>query len=138
MNLIKKYKLPSLIILALVCGAIWRIEVEHYGWHGLTWILYFHIAIPIGFGLFMLWANTFFDVSIFKRILLNLIAILFGILMYFGLGISLTHMYHGGPSAFIMEMETSGWQSIIIAVSHMILIPLTPIAIYFILRVFKI
>lgn len=138
LNLIKKHKLPSLIILALLCGVIWRAEVEYYGWQGLIWISYFHIAIPIGFGLFLIWANTFFDLSLFKRVLLNLTAVLFGILVYFGLGISLTYMFNGGPSAFIMEMHTSEWQSTFIAFSHFILIPLIPIGIYFILRLFKI
>jgi len=138
MNLIKKYKLHSLLILAILCGTIWRIEVEYYGWTGLKWITYFHFAIPIGFGLFLLWANCFFDLTISQRILINLTAILFGILLYFGLAISLTYLFNTGPSAFLMEMQTPEWKSTLYRYSIFILIPLIPIVTYFILRIFRI
>jgi len=36
----------TLATIALLIALIWRLEVEFRGWDGLTWIGYFHLAIP--------------------------------------------------------------------------------------------
>jgi len=134
-----KAKLPiiSLIILSLLAGLIWRLEVEYHGWTGLIWISYFHLAIPIGFGLFLLWANCFIALSLVKRILLNAITVIFGILLYDVLATSLTYIFIGGPSAFILHMSTPKWLLNLIRFSIFLIIPSIPIGTYLILKIFK-
>lgn len=138
MNIIKKHSYLSLILLALLCGIIWRIEIEYHGWKGLIWLSYFHIAIPIGFGLFLLWANLCIELKMNKRIQLNITAILFGIFIYFWLKISLYYLFNPGSSALILEMQTPRWIFFVFRYSIFILIPLLPIGTYTILNIFKI
>ncbi|MDI1451902.1 hypothetical protein [Polyangium sp. 6x1] len=57
----------ALGILALLAGALWRLEVEWRGWEGLTWAGYFHLAVPVGVALFLLWAWSFLDVPSPRR-----------------------------------------------------------------------
>ena len=45
----------TLVAIALLSAVIWRAEVEYHGWEGLTWIGYFHWAIPAGAVLFIGW-----------------------------------------------------------------------------------
>lgn len=47
----------TLLATALLAAALWRLEVEHHGWAGLTWLGYFHLAIPVGALLFALWLH---------------------------------------------------------------------------------
>lgn len=53
-KLINVYPLISLLFLAVFLGLLWRIEVEVHGWQGLIWVSYFHVAVPVGFGLSLL------------------------------------------------------------------------------------
>ncbi len=46
----------TLLALSVLAGGLWRAEVELHGWAGLTWLGYFHLAIPISIGLFIAWA----------------------------------------------------------------------------------
>ncbi|MEZ4434622.1 MAG: hypothetical protein R3F65_19645 [bacterium] len=45
----------TLAAVALLAAALWRLELEHHGWQGLTWITAPHHAIPAGALLFALW-----------------------------------------------------------------------------------
>lgn len=49
----------ALLAVALIAAAGWRAEVEWRGWAGLTWIGYFHWAIPFGALLFSGWLYRF-------------------------------------------------------------------------------
>lgn len=49
----------SLIAVGLLAAAAWRLEVQWHGWDGLTWITYFHWAIPLGALLFSGWLYRF-------------------------------------------------------------------------------
>jgi hypothetical protein len=134
---ITKYQLTSLIITAIICGLIWRFEVEYHGWKGLTWLSYFHYAIPLAFGLFLLWANFFIQTNLSRRIAFNLIAILYCVLIYYFLTISLTYNLIQGPSAFILVMDTPPWKLVLFKYSLFLLLPLIPTGAYFILKLFR-
>jgi len=137
-KLIIKYSVASLIALSVVCGLIWRIEIEYHGWTGLIWLSYFHFALPIGFGLFMLWANQFIDIKLKKRMLINFTTCLFGVLLYIGLGTSLTYTFARGPSSFLQVIQTPEWKLNLIRYSIFIIVPLMPIGTYLIMRTYKI
>lgn len=47
--------LRSLLGIAVIAGIVWRLEVEWRGWAGLLWVGYFHLAVPVGVGLFLAW-----------------------------------------------------------------------------------
>lgn len=134
-----KDKLPtvSLIILSTVVGLLWRIEIEYHGWTGLIWLSYFHLAIPLGFILFLAWGNYFISINFKKRILLNVLAIIYGILIYYGLGTSLTYNFAGGPSGFLLVMQSAKWQLNLMRISLLFIIPFIPIGTYLILKLFK-
>jgi len=53
----------ALGIVAVLAGALWRLEVEWRGWAGLAWIEYFHLAVPVGVALFLVWTWFFLDVA---------------------------------------------------------------------------
>ncbi len=118
-------------------GLLFRAEVEYHGWAGLIWLSYFHLAIPIGFILFLIWGNFFIDLDLKKRILINFLAIIYGILIYYGLGTSLTYNYAGGSSGFLLVMQTPEWKLNLIRFSMLFIIPFIPIGTYFILKLFK-
>ena len=134
-----KNKLPiiSLTILSIIIGLLWRMEVEYHGWTGLIWLSYFHFAIPIGFILFLAWGNYFINIDLKKRILLNVLAIIYGVLFYYGLGTSLTYNFSSEASGFLMVMQTSEWKLNLIRFSILFLIPFIPIGTYLILKLFK-
>ena len=132
-----KYPISTLIALAIFSGLLWRIEVELHGWTGLIWLSYFHFSIPAGFGLFLLWANPFLKLYWKNRVYINISAILFGILIYYALGASLTSIFAGGPSGFVLMMQTPEWQMNLLRYSIFVLIPLMPIGAYFIMKIFR-
>lgn len=73
------WRQASLIGGALLAAAIWLAEVHGHGWHGLTWLSYFHWAIPIGWLLLLAWLWSWSDFLAFRRRLV-LIAIVAGIM----------------------------------------------------------
>lgn len=136
-RMITKYPISTLIALAILAGLLWRIEVELHSWTGLIWLSYFHLAIPVGFGLFLFWANQFLKLNWKNRVYINISAILYGILIYYGLGASLTSIFASGPSEFVLMMQTPEWKMNLFRYSIFLLIPLIPIGAYFIMKVFK-
>ena len=61
-RLLKLFKLPTkakspgmLLAVSLLCGILWRFEVEAHGWSGLTWLSYTHLAIAAGVQIFLIW-----------------------------------------------------------------------------------
>jgi len=135
---LQKYPVTSLLVLALLSGVIWRLEVEYQGWAGLTWLSYFHIAIVFGFGLFLFWANSLVNIQVGKRIAMNILAIGFGVFIYVELGYSFAYRLQGGPSGLIREMLTPEWISSIYRQGMYVLIPLIPIGAFLILYAFGI
>lgn len=131
-----KYSYISLTLLSLLCGLLWRIEVEFHGWTGLIWLKYFHWAVPVGFGLFLIWANGFVGMIANKKVLFNVVAIIFGALVYYSLGISLTYFFSQGPTGFMMLLTTPPWKFNLFRNAFYIIIPLMPAGTFFILSLF--
>jgi len=70
----------SLVALSLAAAGLWRAEVEWHGWGGLTWIGYFHWAVPISAGVFIAWIAVFCGVHPWwKRAALIVAEILFAV-----------------------------------------------------------
>lgn len=136
-KLINKQPIASLITIAFTCGLLWRMELEYHGWRGLTWISYFHYAIPIGFGVFLLWANQLITISRKERIFINMLAILLGVLLYIGLKVSLTYRFSSGSSALLAFMVEPAWKTTLFKYAIFLIIPAFPICAYFILKAFK-
>ncbi|MBI1183217.1 hypothetical protein GC194_03015 [bacterium] len=132
---IKKHQILSLLMVSLLCGIIWRLEIEYHGWTGLIWTTYFHIAIPIGFGLFLLWMNQMITLKPLKRLTLNIFSIILGVFTYFVLKHSLGYNYINGPAAMLSLFETDYLK--INAVRSLVLIvpPLLPILAFKLLKV---
>jgi hypothetical protein len=133
---IKKYPFLWLSILAVIAGSIWRIELEQHGWQGIEWLQYFHLAIPAGYILFLLWANAILEVNIRKRILLNLVALAYGVFMYFILLYSLSYFFVTGPSNMLLRLE-SPWIYYLLTFSVFLVVPLLPLGARLILRAFR-
>ena len=127
----------SLIFSALIIGLIWRLEVEYQGWAGLIWLSYFHWAIPIGFILFLVWANMQFRMQLNKRIVLNFSATIYGILLYFGLSITLSFYFIGGPTGILLNSQIPEWLSYALQWAFFPLILLHPIGAYLLLKLFN-
>lgn len=137
LSFIRKYPIITLVFTAIICGLLWRIEVEYQGWAGLIWLTYFHFAIPIGFVLFAFWANLFIKIDWKRRILINVATFAYGIVIYYSLGISLTFIFAGGPSGFLLIMQTPEWQIKIFRYSIFVIIPFIPIGAFLILKAFN-
>lgn len=135
-TLLHKYSIASLFILSLVCGLLWRLEVEYHGWAGLIWISYFHWAIPVAFGLFLVWGNAYIELSIPKRLLMNSIAIALGMGIYSVFLRSLYYNCMGGPSGFITLIMTPEWQYKLWQYAILFIIPSMPLSIFLLMRLF--
>lgn len=135
-NYIKKYPFVSLSTLSLLCGFLWRLEVELYGWEGLIWLSYFHQAILLGFLLFMWWTNALVQLSQKKQIYFNLAVFMYGIMMYIALKISLTYLFAMGPFALLLYTQTPSWLLHLFYYAVFFLIPLIPAGTYWILKIF--
>jgi len=70
----------SLLAVSLAAAGLWRAEVEWHGWGGLTWLGYFHWAVPISAGVFIAWIAVFCGVRPWwKRMALIAVEILFAV-----------------------------------------------------------
>lgn len=101
---LKKYSVITLVLFASLAGIIWRIEVEYHGWKGLIWLSYFHKAIPIAFGLFLIWTNMSIQLSPKRRFGLNLVAIILAFGVLYALELSFARRFISGPAAMFYMM----------------------------------
>ena len=101
-NLIQKKPVESLLLLALLCWAIWGLEIYYHGEEGLIWLTYFHFAVPIGVILFLIWANLLIELEPKKRIYLNVLGIVLIAGLFYGIVYSLIHIFASGPSAMFL------------------------------------
>lgn len=90
--------LLSLIVIALLIGWVWRLEVDYHGWHGLRWIGYFHWAVPFGLLLFWLWCGWVCGIRpLRKRMLFMLVLAVYACAAYY-LCMNLLYMwFRPGP-----------------------------------------
>lgn len=133
---LKKYRLVTLAIIAILAGVIWRFEVEYHGWKGLIWVGYYHWAIPIAIGLFLVWANISIEIKLTRRIALNLIGFLLAALVVVVLELSLKRIFIAGPAAFFYLLgEDPLW---FFRYGVLFVIALLPLSIALISRIFGI
>jgi hypothetical protein len=96
----------ALAVVALLTAIIWRVEVELNGWGGLTWIEYFHWAIPLNVGLFAAWLGIYSNLpSLKSRLKLVGLFLLAAPILYWLLEFAFTYFFVAGPSAFIMVLQ---------------------------------
>ena len=133
---LKTYSLLTLTFFAILAGLIWRIEVEYHGWKGLIWLSYYHIAIPITFFLFLIWANLSIRLKLTKRVGLNLIAIVLAFIVIIVLEQSFRRMFISGPAAFFYFFgeDPLGW----LIYAPYFVVALLPISIALFSRIFGI
>lgn len=62
----------SLLIISILSGLFWRVELQLHGWRGLGWLNYFHFSLPIILGLLLVWINSITELSLIKRIFYNI------------------------------------------------------------------
>jgi hypothetical protein len=132
-----KIKFISLITIAIFTGLLWRWEVDYHGWRGLTWISYFHFALPAGFLLFILWVNVCLMIRISARLILNLLAGFSGVLNYYLAVKSLAYNYSRGPEGLWLLFTTSGWEFQFYKYIAPGMIILLPLSIYLAFRLIK-
>ncbi len=131
-----KYSLIILTLLSLQCGLLWRIEVEYHGWSGLIWLGYFHWAVPVGFGLFLIWANGFVELDGNKRVLFNVVAIVFGALIFYGLGISLSYFFNQPLNGINTLITVPPWKYHLFRNAFYFIIPFMSVGTFLILKLF--
>ncbi|MFK7971793.1 MAG: hypothetical protein AB8F95_15610 [Bacteroidia bacterium] len=137
MTIFTRYRYPSLIIIALISGLLWRIELEYHGWAALIWIRYFHWAVPIGFGLFLFWANAFVEFSIKGRIIANIAAIVFGLLLYHGVMLNFDAVFGMGLMGLMMDSKVPRFTIWLLIVASYAFVPLIPVFVFFLLKIAK-
>lgn len=71
----------TLVIISLLSGGLWHFEIIYNEWHFLKWVYNFHYTVPIGFLLFIIWANIFSQSN--QKIITNILSIIYGISLYF-------------------------------------------------------
>ncbi|UTW61427.1 hypothetical protein KFE98_15625 [bacterium SCSIO 12741] len=135
-NWLKNNPLLSLILSGLLAGLIWRLEVEYHGWAGLKWISYFHYSIPAGILLFFVWSNAQIQLTAKKRLFFNLSGLVFTVVVLGLLELSLRGAFISGPSAFIHHMTAPRWLLFASQYGILILLPLIPIGLFFMIRLF--
>ena len=133
---IKKYPFLWLSILAVIAGVLWRMELEQHGWQGLAWLQYFHLAIPAGYILFLLWANVIIEINPAKRILLNVVALAYGAFAYYVLLYSLSCFFVTGPLALLRLFEPA-WKYYLGTFSVFLVVPLLPFGAWLIPQAFR-
>jgi len=135
--MINKSALISLIALSILIGLLWRMEVEYHGWAGLKWLSYFHLAIPAGICLFLAWANFFVKLELKEKLFINILSLLYGGLIYYGLATSLTYNFAGGPSGLFLSMQTPQWAFDLLRLSILFIVPIMPTGSFLILKLFR-
>jgi hypothetical protein len=92
-----RFRYATLLFVAVASGLLWRVEVEIRGWTGLVWLSYFHMAIPIGSGLFLAWLHSFLPIEAHARLRATAIAVVFAAGAYVLLEASLSYYFVTGP-----------------------------------------
>lgn len=137
----KKQAYRSLFLFSFLSFIFWRIEVEYHGWHGLTWLSYYHLAIPASLFLFLLWINIFFDFGKKKnRIKINILLIFWMVVGTISISYFLvtSFQYRIGGFSSIVSLFEPFWKSFLRNINQFILVPFFPIIALLSLRFVKI
>ena len=103
-------KIISLIAIAIASALLWYMEVIYHGWDGLKWVAYFHWALPIGVGNFVLWAlwaGRFKNTG--QRVKFVVLACALAPVFYIISQNALILGLGGGPSAFLVWINLMCW-----------------------------
>ncbi len=101
-NKINKKSVLSLIIIGILSGIIWHIEIICYGWAGLIWTTYFHLAIPISVFMLLIWLFIVKqNANIQRRILFIISAFLVSMIVYVLSSIFMEITFSAGPNAIL-------------------------------------
>ncbi|MBU1076717.1 MAG: hypothetical protein KKH98_05450 [Spirochaetes bacterium] len=98
-------------VFGILTAVLWRAEIELHGWEGLTWITYYHWAVPAGILLMAGWiliCSRFFQIekSSFLRSILRFGGYgLLGYLLFILTSWLLYFLFARGPSVFIDMMS---------------------------------
>lgn len=134
-RIINTYRYLSLILLAVFCGLLWRVELEYHGWAYLNWITYFHWAVPVSFGLFLMWVNAFVSLKSKARVLINLGAAVYGVLIYYLVYISLVTAH--SRSSILLSFDISPFTFALIIIGQLLIVPSIPVCIFLVLKKIK-
>jgi hypothetical protein len=100
----------------------------------LLWLTYIHVAIQVGIPLFLLWANTQIVVTLNKRIVFNVLAIVLGYTAVIALDLALSWTFSREPSSMFSLVQYPRWVVVVIALSPLLSLPLTSLGAIFILQ----
>ena len=92
----------TLAAIAVLSMVLWRVELYHHGWEGLTWVKYSHRAVPVGVGMFIVWVivvNGWLELR--RRILLTLALFFVSVFGYYRTGDALYLLFYRGASLFV-------------------------------------
>jgi len=127
-----------LILFSFLSFVVWRIEVESHGWNGLTWLSYFHWAIPICLLSFVVWVNVFFNFGSSKRrIVVNSFLVFWVIVGFIVFSLSLESIFITGPTAMLYLMLPK-WQLYLNGFITFVVFPLFPLISLYSLRIINI
>ncbi len=128
-----------LLLFSFLSFLTWRVEVESHGWSGLTWLSYFHWAIPICLLSFIAWVNIFFNFgTIQKRAVVNSFLVFWVMVGFFVFALSLQSIFIAGPSAFVHHFMMPKWQLYLIRFVAFVVFPLFPLIALSSLRIIRI
>ena len=119
--------LGSLLAIAVGSGVLWRWELDARGWDGLTWLTYFHWAIPVSVAVFVGWSAVVAPVQgPARRIVLAVLLLVAAPPLYVWTGLTVSLVFASGPSAFALILfdEALGRFSVGLA-----LVPVVPVTV---------
>ena len=128
--------LCGLVGVAILAAVVWRVELEVHGWDGLTWLEYFHWAVPAGALMFMVWLAVVVPIpgAVDRAVFLADTAIAAVVWYLFALFALVSH-FNAGPSAFVSMLLTGETLYHIYATLIYAVVPLTPLVFAFLLTV---
>ena len=91
----------SLLIISIISGFLWRLEIELHGWRGFKWLTYFHWSFVITLILFLVWFNLQVKSYIIKRLALNFFYFTFILVLFIGILLTCLILYSPNIIKFI-------------------------------------
>ena len=98
---IKNNPIISLLVISIISGILWRLEIELHSWKGFKWLTYFHWSFVITLILFLVWFNLQVKSNIIKRLALNFFYLTFIIVLFIGIILTCLVFYNTHIIKFI-------------------------------------
>lgn len=140
-EILRSKTLISLTGISVLNGFVWWLIIDwlmpvlrpHDSWVGNTISNY---AIPSVVIIFLTWFNFVVAIPLFKRILFNLLIVLYCAILFYFLRVSFYCNYAGGPAGFMLYLQTPDYILLFYRLLMFFIIPFFPIGIYILLRLF--